>query len=192
MENSNAQESINELERKVDLILEFIHEQRRKQQVIEDLGIEFYRVVKETFKSAIEELDKREVQLDSEQVKKLFFTILQNIETFNSLFQALRVILDFAKDAYPIVKEMIIDFTYELDRLQKSGVLDSLKIIFNNLSNPEFLQKTANLTTALSKNNIGAQADHYSLFKILKEINTPEVKKGITFSLQLMKELSKQ
>lgn len=76
---------------------------------------------------------------------------------------------------------MIIGFTYELDRLQKSGVLNSFKIIFNNLSNPEFLQKIANLTTVLSKNNIAAQADRYSLFKILKGINIPEVKRGYNF-----------
>ncbi|MGQ9819506.1 MAG: hypothetical protein ACUVQ1_06235 [Candidatus Kapaibacteriales bacterium] len=191
MENSQFQERMENLERKVDLILEFVHEQRRKQQVLEDLENELYRLGKEVFRSAIDELDKRELQLDSEQVKKLFFTVLQNIETFNSLFIALRVVLDLVKDAYPIIQELIIDFTYELDKLQKSGVLDSLRTIFSNLSKPEFLQKIASLTTTLSTIQIDDQSNHHSLLKILKEFNSPEVKKGITFSLQFIKELSK-
>lgn len=191
MENQNIQQQLAELNKKVDLIFEYVAEQRKKQQMLEDLGTDLYRVGKEVFKNAVTELDNRDVKLDTEQVQRLFFTILQNIETFNSLFYALRVFLDFLKDAYPIAKEMIIDLTYELDRLQKDGVFDSLRVLIDNLKNPKFLQKIAQLTTAISKIQIDDNDNKHSFLQIIKELNDNEVKKGILFSLRLIKEITK-
>jgi hypothetical protein len=96
----------------------------------------------------------------------------------------LQSLTDFMKDASPIVKEIIIDLTYELDRLENAGVFESLKTIFKNISNPVFINSIAHITTVLANTKMDENIDNKSLFKLLKELNTPEVRKGLSYGLR--------
>ncbi len=185
------QQQISELNQKVDLLLEYITEQRQKRQVWDDLADDLYRVGNDAFKTAVKEFDNRGVELDMDQVKMMIFSFLKNIETFNTLLTMLQSVTDFAKDASPIVKEMIIDLTYEMDRLEKAGVFDSLKTILQNISNPQFLQTVANITSVLNNTKPDEKLDNKSLFKIMKEMRSPEVRRGLSYGLRIVKELSK-
>jgi uncharacterized protein YjgD (DUF1641 family) len=191
MTNELMQQQITELNQKVDLLLEYITEQRQKRQVWDDLADDLYRVGNDAFKTAVKEFDDRGLELDMEQVKSMIFSFLKNIETFNTLLTMLQSITDFAKDASPIVKEMIIDLTYEMDRLEKAGVFDSLKTILQNISNPQFLQTVAHITTVLNTTKPDDKLDNKSLFKIFKELRSPEVRKSLSYGLRIVKELSK-
>jgi len=185
------QQQITELNRKVDLLLEYITEQRQKRQVWDDLADDLYRVGNDAFKTAVKEFDDRGVELDMDQVKLMIFSFLKNIETFNTLLTMLQSATDFVKDASPIVKEVIIDLTYEMDRLEKAGVFDSLKTILQNISNPQFLQTVAHITTVLNNTKPDEKLDNKSLFKIMKEMRSPEVRRGLSYGLRIIKELSK-
>ncbi len=185
------QQQISELNQKVDLLLEYITEQRQKRQVWDDLADDLYRVGNDAFKTAVKEFDNRGVELDMDQVKMMIFSFLKNIETFNTLLTMLQSVTDFAKDASPIVKEIIIDLTYEMDRLEKAGVFDSLKTILQNISNPQFLQTVANITSVLNNTKPDEKLDNKSLFKIMKEMRSPEVRRGLSYGLRIVKELSK-
>ncbi len=185
------QQQITELNQKVDLLLEYITEQRQKRQVWDDLADDLYRVGNDAFKTAVKEFDDRGVELDMDQVKLMIFSFLKNIETFNTLLTMLQSATDFVKDASPIVKEVIIDLTYEMDRLEKAGVFDSLKTILQNISNPQFLQTVAHITTVLNNTKPDEKLDNKSLFKIMKEMRSPEVRRGLSYGLRIIKELSK-
>ncbi|GAB4447686.1 MAG: hypothetical protein Fur0028_02630 [Bacteroidales bacterium] len=185
------QQQITELNQKVDLLLEYITEQRQKRQVWDDLADDLYRVGNDAFKTAVKEFDDRGVELDMDQVKLMIFRFLKNIETFNTLLTMLQSATDFVKDASPIVKEVIIDLTYEMDRLEKAGVFDSIKTILQNISNPQFLQTVAHITTVLNNTKPDEKLDDKSLFKIMKEMRSPEVRRGLSYGLRIIKELSK-
>lgn len=191
MTNELMQQQISELNQKVDLLLEYITEQRQKRQVWDDLADDLYRVGNDAFKTAVKEFDDRGVELDMEQVKLMIFSFLKNIETFNTLLTMLQSVTDFAKDASPIVKEIVIDLTYEMDRLEKAGVFDSLKTILQNIGNPQFLKTVAHITTVLNETKPDEKLDNKSLFKIVKEMRSPEVRKGLSYGLRIVKELSK-
>lgn len=191
MTHELMQQQITELNQKVDLLLEYITEQRQKRQVWDDLADDLYRVGNDAFKTAVKEFDNRGVELDMGQVKMMIFGFLKNIETFNTLLTMLQSVTDFAKDASPIVKEIIIDLTYEMDRLEKAGVFDSLKTILQNISNPQFLQTVAHITTVLNNTKPDEKLDNKSLFKIMKEMRSPEVRRGLSYGLRIVKELSK-
>lgn len=185
------QQQITELHQKVDLLLEYITEQRQKSQVWDDLANDLYRVGNDAFKTAVKEFDDRGLELDMDQVKTMVFSFLKNIETFNTLLAMLQSITDFAKDASPLVKEIIIDLTYKMDRLEKAGVFDSLKTILQNISNPQFLQTVAHITSVLNQTKPDEKVDNQSLFKIMKELRSPEVRRGLSYGLRIVKELSK-
>lgn len=191
MSTEIMQQQIYELNQKVDLLLEYINEQRQKRQVLDDLADDLYRIGNDAFKTAVKEFDDRGIELDMDQLKLLLFKFIRNIETFNTLLTMLESITDLAKDVSPILKEVIIDLTHEMERLENAGVFDSLKTILNNITNPQFLETIAHITTILANTKPDAKLDNKSLFKIMKEMRSPEVRRGLSYGLRIVKELSK-
>lgn len=191
MSTELMQQQITELNQKVDLLLEYISEQRQKRQVFDDLADDLYRISNDAFKTAVKEFDDRGIEMNMDELKIMFFKFIRNIETFNTLLTMLESVTDLVKDVSPIAKEVIIDLTHELDRLENAGVFDSLKTIFNNISNPQFLATMAHLTTVLTEIKPDAELDNKSLFKIIKEMRSPEVRRGLSYGLRIVKELSK-
>jgi uncharacterized protein YjgD (DUF1641 family) len=191
MSNEILEQQIKELNQKVDLLLEFITEQRQTRQVIDDLTDDLTRVGNDLIKTSIKELDDYGLEVDMEEVKSLVFRFLRNIETFNSLLSLLQSADDLAKDAYPIVKEMIIDLTYEMDKFERAGIFESLKTISKNLTNPVFLQSMARITNIIATIKPDEKLDNKSLFRLIKEINSPEVKRSLSYGIRVIKEISK-
>lgn len=191
MSNEILQQQITELNQKVDLLLEYITEQRQKRQVYDDLADDLTRVGNDLIKSSIKELDDYNLEVDMDEVKSLVFRFLRNIETFNSLLSLLQSADDLAKDAYPIVKEMIIDFTYEMDKHERAGIFESLKTISKNLTNPLFLASMARISSIMTNVKPDDKIDNKSLFKLMKEINSPEVRQNLSYGLRVIKEISK-
>ncbi len=191
MNNEYLQQQIQELNQKVDLLLEYVKEQRQKQQVWDDLSNDLYKVGKDAFQTLTKDLDERGIELDVEQAKMMIYRFLQNVETFNTLLNMLQSTTDFIKDVSPIVKEIIIDLTYELDKLEKAEVFVSLKTILSNLSNPDFLKTLAYITTVIANTKPNKELDNKSIFKIMRELNSKEVRRSLSYGIRIMKELSK-
>ena len=190
MVETDYQIQINEINGKLDLLLEYINEQRQKRQVTDDLIDDLSRVGNEIFKTSVRELDERNIEVDPEEAKKLIFTLISNISTFNMLLSTLQSVTDLMKDAAPIAKEVVIDITRELNRLHENGTIDALKAIVTNVTNPKLLQSIAHITKVLSETNLDENLDNKSLFKLYKEMKSPEVRKGLSYSLRVVKAIS--
>lgn len=190
MVETDYQIQINEINGKLDLLLEYINEQRQKRQVTDDLIDDLSRVGNEIFKTSVRELDERNIEVDPEEAKNLIFTLISNISTFNMLLSTLQSVTDLMKDAAPIAKEVVIDITRELNRLHENGTIDALKAIVTNVTNPKLLQSIAHITKVLSETNLDENLDNKSLFKLYKEMKSPEVRKGLSYSLRVVKAIS--
>jgi len=150
MEEIAIQNQINELNEKVDTLLEYIIAQNKKIKAIDDFIDDAYKVGIDLFKTTAVELDNHGVEVDMDEVKILIFKLLKNIQTFNTLINMLESMVDLMKDATPIAREMIIDLTYQLDKLEKNGTIESLKTITTNLTNPDLLQSLAKISSAIT------------------------------------------
>jgi len=190
MVETDYQTQINEINGKLDLLLEYINEQRQKRQVTDDLIDDLTRVGNEIFKTSVKELDERNIEVDPEEAKNLIFTLISNIGTFNMLLSTLQSVTDFVKDAAPIAKEVVIDLTRELNRLHENGTIDALKAIVTNVTNPKLLQSIAHITKVLNETNMDDNLDNKSLYKLYKELKSPEVRKGLSYSLRVVKAIS--
>lgn len=190
MVETDYQIQINEINGKLDLLVEYINEQRQKRQVTDDLIDDLSRVGNEIFKTSVAELDERNIEVDPEEVKNLIYTLISNIGTFNKLLSGLQSASDFIKDAAPVVKEIFIDLTGELNRLHENGTIDALKAIVINVTNPKLLQSIAHITKVLSETNPDENLDNKSLFKLYKELKSPEVRKGLSYTLRVVKAIS--
>ena len=192
MEEIAIQNQINELNEKVDTLLEYIIAQNKKNQAIDDFIDDAYKVGIDLFKTTAVELDNHGVEVDIDEVKILILKLLKNIQTVNTLINMLESLVDLMKDATPIAREMIIDLTYQLDKLEKNGTIESLKTITTNLTNPDLLQSLAKISSAITSVKPDEKLDNISMFKLMKSLNNREVKNSLSYLIRILQEINKK
>ncbi|NOR74415.1 MAG: DUF1641 domain-containing protein [Draconibacterium sp.] len=218
MEEKELQTQITELNQKVDLLLEYVNQQRLKSNQLEDLVADFSIVGKDMYDSAVEELDNRMVNLDLDQVKGLVLRVLRNIENMNNALEMFESVNDLVKDASPIFNEVIIDFTKKLNEFDQKGYFEFFTEAGNILDNiithysPEDVRSLSeNVVTILETVRSATQPEmmaalnnglkiygsiemdnipEYSIFKVMREMNKPEMKRAMGFFVTFMKNLS--
>ena len=220
MDENNMQKEIIELNRKLDLVLEEMQVQRRKREELDDLLTDLSYIGKDIFQTAVIELDRAGVEVDIENVSRLGIGLVKNINTFNQLLGMLESMMDLAKDVEPIVRQMgldainkmaefeqkgFIDFVKELgnvaekfmtkytaeDLRRLSQNMDKITSIIDNLTQPSVLDSLEKLSRSFAQTKINDKLDNKSLFKLLKEFNSPEVRKSMSYSLRLVQSLTK-
>jgi len=219
IKENNVQEQINQINQKLDLVLHYVNEQRLKSETIEDLVSDVSIISKDAFSSVVEELDTQGIELNINDIKLLAFKLVRNVNNFSQVMDMFESVTDLLKDAGPIINEVGIDFTHKLHDFEQKGYFDFFKELTNIMDNiissysPEdvralsdnivtILETVRNLTqpdmlnalnNALNifKNLDTENIQEYSLWKVFREMNTPEMKRGIGFIMTFLKNLSK-
>lgn len=183
----NIQIQISELNKKMDGILEYLAAQKQRNQVVDDLVQDISIVGTDAFKSAVSEFENQGISIDGEEVKLMIFKMLKSIDKINMLFDMLSSASDLAKDALPVVNEIVKDATYKMASLEEKGVFNSLGKILANISDPEFLKGIENITTALNTVKPDEKSDNKSLWGLFKELRSKEVRHSLSYLLRVVK-----
>jgi len=217
MEEKTLQAQVAELTQKVDLLLDYVNQQRLRTQMVEDLVSDVAIVGKDIYDSAVEDLDKSMVTIDPPQIKQLAMRFLRNIDNFNTMLETLESASDFVKDAAPIVHDVALDLSRQLDEFERKGYFafllelknlveasmqhfsaDDLRnisanmgliaSIMRNLSNPKLMEALNNSLEAVNSMH-DAPVPSYSAFKAMRSINNREVKSAFGFLFTFLKNL---
>jgi len=217
MEKS-IQTQIDALNEKVDLILEYVNQQRLKSQSIDDLIADVSIVGKDMYDSAVTELDNRSIEIDPDDVKMIALKLIRNVRNINNVLDTFESTADFLKDASPIMNEMVIDMIKKLHEFDQKGyfeffaeagnILDNVithfsredvKLLADNivpmletvksLTQPEMLKSVNNAVKIFSRLEMDS-APEYSIWKLMREMNKPEMKRAIGFMVTFMKSMS--
>ena len=215
----NTAKQIEELNLKVDTILEYVNQQRLKSQAIDDLVADVSIIGKDAYDSTVKALDEREVVLDPDQLRELGVRVAQNVGNFNTLLDTLGSAMDLMKDVGPIANEVIIDGTKMLHEFDQKGYFEFLKefgaIMDNvvthygvndvrmladnvvtildtvkNLTQPDML-KSIDTAVKVFSNMETENVPEYSIFRVMREINKPEMKKAWGFLFTFLKNMTK-
>ena len=218
MSDKDIQIQINEINRKLDLILEDRAVQRQNNDAVIDLVDDLSIVGKDAFNSMVEGLDNAGIELDGDSIKHLFLGFIRNVENINTLMMSLESVMDLIKDAGPIVKEIGVDavdkfkeiddkgyfelirqFTTAMDGVmtrfpkeELTGLSDKIESLINTLLvliDPAFMSKIEMFVTTYK------EIDHenipsYSVWKVMREMNKPDMKKSIGFIMTFLKEIN--
>ncbi len=219
MEDKNINSRIDALESKIDLILDYVNQQRLKSTVVEDLTEDLAIIGKDFYDTAVEELDKRQVEIDPEEVTDLLISFARNIKHFKVLMNTLEMAFDLVDEIGPMANEAIIDFSKQLAIFEQKGyftffksifpiidnvitgltpkdmkdLADNIMVIINtikDITQPEMLKSIDNAVKvygSLETENIPS----YSLWRFMREINSPEMKKAMGFGITFLKNMSK-
>ena len=221
MNEQDIQIQINDINRKLDIVLEEITLQKQRRTEIEDLIRDVSVIGKDIFQTTVRELDKADVELSGDCTMRLGLNLVKNIGTFNQLIMMLESAMDLMKDAGPIIHQMGLDainkmaefeskgyFNYIieignlLDKLTQSYTVDDIRNLNNNmdkitsmirnLTQPGVLETLEKATRVISSARMDDHLDDKSLLKLVKEINSKEVRKSLFFSLRILKEIVKE
>ncbi len=216
-ENTTIQ--IAELNQKVDTILEYVNQQRLKSQAIDDLVADASIIGKDVYDSTVKALDDHEVVLEPDELRELGIRLAQNVGNINTMLDTLGSTMDLMKDLGPIANEVIIDATRKLNDFEQKGYFEFLKefglIIDNivthygvedvrmladnivgmldvvkNVTQPEMLKSIDNAVRVFASLEMD-DIPEYSIFKVMREMNTPEMKRTLGFFMTFMKNMSK-
>lgn len=219
MANDHMQEQINEINRKLDIVLEEVMAQKETRQSIEDLTTDLTIVGKDVFKSTVTELDNAGVEIDGEAVKQLMLKLVRNVDTLNEMFEMMESMNDLAKDVTPVLHQMGLDGIHMMNEFEQKGYFDFMrettKIFDNivthftvedvrlladnivtimetvkNLTQPDML-RAVDSALMVYKNIETENIQEYSLWKAARAMNSKEMKRGIGFMITFLQNIAK-
>ncbi|MBN1949982.1 MAG: DUF1641 domain-containing protein [Bacteroidales bacterium] len=218
MDDKNIQTRIDALDAKLDLVLEYVNQQRLKSDMLDDLVADISIVGKDIYDTSVAELENQAIEIDPDELKALGLNLVRNIGNINDMLVMFGSVLDLMKDAGPIVNEVIIDFSKKLHEFEEkryfeffaeiAGVMDKVITNFSleemrklgdnvvllldvvkNLTQPAILEGINN--TLKTYNNLDMNSiPQYSIFRVMKELRTPEMKSGLGFMITFLKSLA--
>jgi len=220
MTEQKIQQQIDDINKKLDIILEEVFAQKQSRETISDLADDLSIVGKDVFKTTVIELDKAGVELDGDAVKGTAIRLIRNIDNINDFLDTLESINDFLKDASPIARQVGLDAIQKMNEFNQKGYVDFFKELSKVLDNivthfsPQDVKDLAdNTVTILETVKEMTQPDMLSamdnavhvfknldtkdipeitLWKAMKEMRSPEMKKGLGFMITFLKNLARE
>lgn len=220
MTEQKIQQQIDDINKKLDIILEEVFAQKQSRETISDLADDLSIVGKDVFKTTVIELDKAGIELDGDAVKGTGIRLIRNIDNINDFLDTLESINDFLKDASPIARQVGLDAIQKMNEFDQKGYIEFFKELSKVLDNivshfsPQDVKDLAdNTVTILETVKEMTQPDMLSamdnavhvfknldtkdipeitLWKAMKEMRSPEMKKGLGFMITFLKNLAKE
>jgi uncharacterized protein YjgD (DUF1641 family) len=219
MNDKNIQSQIDALDQKLDLILTYVKQQKQNATVVEDLVSDLSLVGKDVYDTVVEELDKRQVEIEPEALTDLVITFFRNIDNIKKVMDMLEMAFDLGKDVAPIANETILDFTKKMHELEQKGYFEffrelgpiidnvvtgfspkdlreladsvvSILSIVKEMTQPEVLSTMENAVKAFNSMETES-VPSYSIWRVMREMNSPEMKKALGYGVTFMKNVSK-
>lgn len=220
MNEQSLQDQVDAINRKLDIILEEIELQRRHRREMEDLKDDLLRVGKDLYQAAVVELEETHDSLDTGDILYLGKKLLRNVKTITAALEQMENFRDFLQDFNPVARALFIDLLNTLHELDRKGYFAFLKELSNvgdrvvtsfstddvrrfgenvvtilntvkSLTQPDMLHAINNAVTVYKQLDISV-TEEVSLFSLLREINTPETKRGLAFTLRFLKSIAVQ
>ncbi|PLX33015.1 MAG: hypothetical protein C0600_01155 [Ignavibacteria bacterium] len=218
MDEQNMQQQIDALNGKLDIILEEIEHQRRHRREMEDLKDDLMRVGHDLYKTAVEELEEIHDEVSTGDIAHLAKKLLRNVNHITATFEQLENVRDFVEDFAPVSRQLSLDMMARLHEMDRKGYFEFLRemssmadnvvtsftaedvrnlgdnvvTILNtvkNLTQPDMLQAINNALNVYKKLDITVEGD-VSMMKLVREMNSSEVRRGMAFMVQFLKNLA--
>ncbi len=209
MPEKAMQEQINDINRKLDLLIEEVSIQRQSREAVDDLIDDVAVIGKDAFKQMVIQLDDAGIEMDGEALRCLVLKLLRNISSFGMVLETLESATDLVKDVTPIVKQIGLDSVKKFYEFEQKGYFeilnqigsaldtiasryskeelnslsDNLVAVFDTLavvSNRRVLEKIDAIFSTLRDIKVD-EVEEYSVWRMMRDMKKPEVKKSIGF-----------
>ncbi|MBT4033954.1 MAG: DUF1641 domain-containing protein [Candidatus Marinimicrobia bacterium] len=220
MSGSDISGQLAEIQATLDGITAELALVKQQRQEMEDLKDDLTRVAKDLFAGAIEEFEDIAPFVRTGDFLHLVKLILRNTNNITEVISKLESALDFFEDFKPIGKELFGDTLDGLDKLDRAKYFEfaseaihisdnvvehfsgeDVKLLADNIvpiletlksiTQPQMMGAIKNGITIFDKMNVD-DIQEVSIWKAMRELNTPEMKRGLGFIIAFLKNISDQ
>ena len=218
MENANISKQLEDINQKLNIISQQMLETQKRQKEFEELKDDMSIIGKDMFNAAVEELEDVAPYFDTKDLIYLVKKLLRNTRNLNTMLTQMEGAADLFTDLKPLGKQMFdelmdslremdsrVDFEFFseaikiVDTVVTSFNVDDVKLLkddivsilmtIKNITQPEMLSSVNNALGFFQKMDIDVQED-ISYFALLKQLKDPEVKRGLSFMLEFVKNMA--
>ena len=219
MEEKTLKYQIDDINRKLDVIVAEMDAQRRLRNEVSDLRDDLMRVGNDVFQSSINELEEFSDTLCTGDVLQLVKKLARNVNNIKTAFEQLENARDFVADMSSISSDMFNNVLLKLDELDRKGYFALLKEtertfdafvssfsaddlkrlnesipvltgILKRLSDPDLIGKLETAVNVFDDYRFDPET-RVSTIGLAKEMTRPEVRKATLYITGLMKNLVK-
>jgi uncharacterized protein YjgD (DUF1641 family) len=219
MSTKTIEKEIQEIHQKLDFITQHMGEYQRRQREMDELKKDLSIIGKDVFDSAIEELQDVAPYFNTNDLLFLLKKLLRNTRNLNKLLSQLESASDLYQDLRPLGKHIFDEILETLDDLDKKGYFDfmresakifdtivtsftvqdvrhlreniaSILLTLKSMTQPEMLKTMNNALDFFKKMDIEV-TEKTSYIQLFKELRNPEVKQGLFFMLEFVKNMAK-
>ncbi len=219
METKTLEKELQDIHQKLDFISDQMRDYQQRQKEMSELKSDLSLIAKDIFDAAVDELEDVAPYFDSGDLIHLLKKLLRNTKNINRLLTQMESAEDLFADLQPLGKQVFDQLLNTLNELDQKGYFEffreSIKIVdtvvtsfstedvrllreniasilltVKNMTQPEMLSTIDNALGFFRKMDITVEKD-ISYFQIMKELRNPEVKQGIIFMLEFLKNMAK-
>ena len=213
-ESPITQEQFSQLMEKMDRIESHMAKQQRRQQEMEELQRDLIPIGNHMFKLAIDELAEIGSEFQAEDLFFLVKRVLRDTHLLIKLLDQLENAMELSDDMQMLGKQVFNQGVQELDRLEREGyfafaregwqiverivtefdegdvkaLADNVVVILKtvkNMTQPEIMAIANQGVDAIRE--VPDADEKISAFKLIKEMGNPQVKRGMSRMLNLLK-----
>jgi uncharacterized protein YjgD (DUF1641 family) len=218
MSENLIQQQINDINRKLDLLLDEVTIQRQNREAVNDLIDDAAVIGRDVFRNLVVQLDDAGIEIDGEVVRSMIFKLIRNIENLSTVIETLESLNDLIRDLTPIIRQAGLDGIKMFHDLEQKGYFELLRQLAISLENlmsrysreelgrlsenlvpvadtlisiadPGVLNKINMVTTTL-RDMDSIEIRQYSIWKMIRELNKPEVKKSLGFIMAFLSKIN--
>ncbi len=220
MESPSLQKQLDTIQESLDQINKELGIQRQHYLVWSELQQDLGHLARDFFHSPTSELQEIEPQIKSGESILLMKAVLRNISTFRKLLEQLESFQELLSDGAPLARELFQDTVQYFNLFEQQGYFDFLRELLRvghqvmthfspedvrlladnivtiletikSLTQPEMLTALNNGVNVYR--NLGTKnIEEYSLWKAFRELNSPELKRGIGFLMAFLKNIAQE
>jgi len=220
MENKTIEQQLAEVNEKLDFITEQMQHYQRKQREFEDLKNDLTIIGKDILDASIEGLEDVAPYFDTDDLVHLLKKFLRNVKSISKLFDYMESAQDLFNDISPLGKQVFDNLMEKMDEADKKGYFEfgrelsqvvdtivkefspedvvmlrenivSIILTVKSMTQPEMLNSANNALGFFKKMDIDVDQD-ISIFQLIKKAKDPEVKKGLYFMLEFVKNMAQK
>jgi uncharacterized protein YjgD (DUF1641 family) len=211
---------LEDIQSKLDAISAELEVARRQREEMKELRDDLTLIAKDVFQSAVVEMEDIAPFVHTGDFLHLVKKILRNTNNINEAISKLESTMDFMEDWRPIGKDLFNDGLDKLDEFDRKGYFAFLKEVFavidnivthystedvrlladniviimetvKSLTQPDMLVAVNNALTVYQSLDT-KDLEEYSVWKAMRELRTPEMKRGIGFIITFLKNISQE
>ncbi len=188
--------------------------QRVRRQEFDELKNDLMPVMMEMYQLSVRELDEIDGYVELEDMLRLMKRLMRNTRNLESMLDQMESLMELGQDVGPLTQQAFLAVMQRLDEMERKGYFsfmqegmaimdrvvaeyseedvrqlgDNVVLILNTvkeMTQPEIMTMLQDTAVAMRSDEY-AQED-VSMFTILRQLNDPEVKRGLAKTLNVLK-----